>query len=166
MVVTFDVNSEKADVFRVILSSGKDAFFAADNVVPLSDIEIVEIDLERVSGEHPATMKVLAKIADGIANFFNQDERAVLYYYCDDVLEIPSGNSRHAGIWPQEYLSQLFGRMFQRHISLHPPKEEIVDVEIQIMQGNRPIIMHLIARAKHMTYVERIKDYVVKNYGK
>lgn len=166
MIVSFDVNSERDDVFRVVLSSGKDAFFAADDVVPFSEIEIVEIDLERVRGVHPASIKVLTKIADGIANFFLQDERAVLYYYCDDAMDIPSGSSRHEDIWPQEYRSQLFSRMFQRHMSHHPQEEEIVDVTIQIMQGDRPILMHLISRAEHMRQVEMVKDYIMQNYGK
>lgn len=166
MVVSFEVCTDSNDTFRVVLSSGKDAFFTAAEAIPHSEIEIVEIDLERISGTRPATLKTLMKIAEGIADFFNQDDHVILYYYCDDTSDIPSGSSRHTDIWPQEYRSQLFSRMFQRQVVRHALEEDIVDVIIRIQQGDRPVIMHLIARAKHKHYVETLQAYIMHNYGK
>lgn len=53
MLISFDVQNDFGDVFRVSLSSGEDAYFATSDVIRDCDIdiEIVEIDLERIQGE-------------------------------------------------------------------------------------------------------------------
>lgn len=164
MIVSFDISTETQDVFRVVLSSGEDCFFAGKDVYELLDnkVEIVEIDLERISGNTPASINTLMKISEVIGNYFLQNNKAVLYYYCDDMNDIPVGNNR--GLWPQQYRSELFGRMFQRRV--RGMNSDIVDVIVLLQQESRPIYMHLIARSAHQKYIEALKDYIVSNYGK
>lgn len=168
MKIVFDVEALEGDVFRVILSSGDDAFFASERFFEAKgiDVDIVEIDLERVKGENPATLSVLRSIADGIGRCFMHNQRAVLYYYCDDMNDVPSIGVRNQGMWPQEYRSQLFGLMFRRYVEQNNLSEDIVDVSITIQQDARPLYMHLIARNKHVAYLEQLKEYIIENFGK
>lgn len=166
MVVSFDVRTASNDVFRVSLSSGKDAFFATDDVMHESalDVEIIEIDLERIEGHHSADIRTLRAIADGIGRCFNQNSKAVLYYYCDE-LDLPIISRHHKGEWPQEYRSQLFSRMFQRYAT-EAGVLDVIDMTVEIMQGDRPVFMHLIARECHRSSLEILKNYIITNYGK
>lgn len=166
MIVFFDIHTETDDLFRVTLSSGEDAFFATAEVLQelKSDIDIIEIDLERIRGTHNANLKTLRLIADRIGQCFQQNEKAALYYYCDE-MELPIENPRRLGEWPQEYRSQLFSSMFKRYVQ-NNGLDSIADVTIMIMQGNRPIYMHLIARECHQKQLESFKNYISKNYEK
>lgn len=166
MVVSFDVKTDTNDIFRVSLSSGEDAFFATEDVMQDAalDVEIIEIDLERIEGSHSADIKTLRVIADGIGRCFSQNSKAVLYYYCDE-LDLPVVSHHHEREWPQEYRSQLFSRMFQRYAS-KAGIIDVVDMTVEIMQGDRPIFMHLIARECHRSSLEVLRNYIIKNYGK
>ena len=129
MVVSFDIEAETGDCYRVILSSGEDAFFAGQWINDLfnNEIEIVEIDLERLSGNNATSLNTLKLIADGIGNCFRQNDKAILYYYCDDLMDVPK-SQRKNDMWPQEYRSQLFGLMFKRFVSQHET-EDIKDIK-------------------------------------
>lgn len=166
MLISFDVQNDFGDVFRVSLSSGEDAYFATSDVIRDCDIdiEIVEIDLERIQGEHKADLRTLEIIADGIGRCFFQNTKAVLYYYCDEQ-ELPVVSARHTTVWPQEYRSQLFSKMFQRYTQKENTTD-IIDLTVQIMQSERPIFMHIIARECHRSYLEVLKNYIIQNYGK
>lgn len=166
MRVFFDVESDSSDLFRIILSSGDDAFFVQEELSEVvgNEVEIVEIDLERISGNNQANIKTLSLIAEGIATCFMQNKKAVLYYYCDDLSDVPGQSQNHI-MSPQEYRSRLFANMFRRFMS-SKSNEDIRDIEIVINQGDRPLFMHIIARACHMPVVERLKEYVITNYGK
>ncbi|MBQ0020772.1 MAG: hypothetical protein KBT39_09660 [Bacteroidales bacterium] len=166
MVISFDVKTDTNDVFRVSLSSGEDAFFATENVMQETalDVEIIEIDLERIEGHHNADIRTLRIIADGIGRCFSQNSKAILYYYCDEI-ELPIISQHHSEKWPQEYRSQLFSRMFQRYAS-KAGDLDIIDMTVEIIQGDRPIFMHLIARECHRSCLETLKNYITTNYGK
>ncbi len=166
MRVTFQVTSESNDVYQVTLSSGKDAFFATEDVCAqfCNDVEIVEIDLDRVSGNNPTSLQTLSLISEGIARYFSTNNKAVLYYYCDDLDDVPK-SSRKGDVWPQEYRSHLFSLMFQRYL-LSQDIKDVIDVTIMINQGQRPIYMHIIARKAHMHYINIVKTYIIDNYGK
>ena len=166
MKVSFCIKAETGDEYLVSLLSGDDAFFATNDVAfSLGDeIEIVEIDLARVSGSNPTTAHTLSLISEGIARYFSMNEKAVLYYYCEDMADVPK-SSRKEDMWPQEYRSHLFSLMFQRYLLNHGI-QDIIDVTIVIEQGTRPLFMHLISRKEHSHYIERIKTYIIDNYGK
>lgn len=166
MRISSDFTSESGDIYRVILSSGEDTFFVGDDVRDLvgSNIEIVEVDLERISGNSKTTPSVLYKIADLIGSFMEQDNDCVLYFFCDDISPIPQIKA-HRNIWPQEYRSRLFSSMFE-HYTLQHKNLSATDITIVIDAVGRPIYMHLIAREKHLPFVDTIKQYVMNNYGK
>lgn len=126
----------------------------------------MEIDLERISGTNPASMRTLGKIAEGIAHCFEQNEKAILYYFCDDMNEIPVIGRGKETMWPQEYRSALFSKMFQRHVTRNQHAVDIVDVAVVINQGGRPLYMHLIARVCHSKYIDKLKEYISDNYAK
>ena len=168
MVFSFNVIADTGDVFRVILSSGEDAFFATPEICSLlnNEIEIVEIDLERVTGSAPTSLKTLTKISEGIAHCFEQNKKAVLYYFCDDLSEVPSIGDSKIGMWPQEYRSLLFSRMFERYALNTSMEDSVTDVEVVIYEDTRPLYMHLIARTCHSRYIEALKAYITSRYSK
>lgn len=166
MVISFDVKTETNDIFRVSLSSGEDAFFSSNDLMHevSLDVEIIEIDLERIKGNNSADIRALKVIADEIGRCFSQNHKAILYYYCDE-MELPIVSKHHEYEWPQEYRSQLFSRMFQRYAQ-KAGVFDIIDMTIEIMQGDRPIVMHLIARECHRSCLDILKTYIIDNYGK
>lgn len=168
MVISFEINSGTEDSYRIILSSGEDAFFAQPDIIKElgNEVELVEIDLERTRGNNPTSIQTLYKIAEGIAKLFQQNEKAILYYYCDDLAEIPYVGSKHSSMWPQEYRSELFGRMFQRQVQLLSIQDELQDITVVIHQGDRPLYVHIIARKIHTQYIDVVKKYLTDNYGK
>lgn len=166
MRFSFEVTSELGDLYAIHLTSGEDGFFVRQQIASLIDepIEIVEIDLERLSGNNSASMKTLQAIVTGIARFFRQNDRAVLYYYCDE-LDVEQMRKNKKDMWPQEYRSHLFEMLFQRYCQQHQ-ELDILDTKIVIYQSDRPLYMHIIARAEHSGYLAVIRDYIVSNYGK
>lgn len=168
MVVSFDIVESTENSYRIILSSGEDAFFAQPDLLQElgPEVELVEIDLERTCGTQPTSVLTLQKIAEGIAQLFLQNEKAILYYYCDDMLEVPTKSDKHRDMWPQEYRSELFGRLFRRHVSRFDMQNDVRDVEVVIYQGNRPLFIHIIARSCHLAYLEHVKRFLIDNYGK
>ena len=166
MTFSFTVTSKTGDMYKVSLLSGDDAFFAKGDILNIvgENIEIVEIDLDRIKGNSQTDTAVLSKIADGIANYFISNEKVVLYYYCDDLAELPASPKR-GEMWPQEYRSMLFSLMFKRYLIRHDISD-VIDVTIMIEQGPRPLLMHLIARKKHQKYLDLVRSYIIDNYGK
>lgn len=166
MKISFNVTSEEEDVYLVTLSSGEDAFFSTKDVCDELglNLEIVEIDLERLSGDNPTTIRTLSLISERIGRTFLMNPKAVLYYYCDDLAEVPKSN-RKDNMWSQEYRSHLFSIMFQRFLIKHNALD-IIDITLMIEEDCRPLYMHLIARKEHQKYVEIIKAYIMNNYGK
>lgn len=162
----FRVESPEGDTYEISLSSGVDAFFATQDVCKelSNEFEIVEIDLERLSGDNPTSPHTLSLITEQIGRFFLQNNKAILYYYCDDLAEVPKSN-RKQDMWPQEYRSQLFSIMLQRYVVSHSVYD-LIDENIMLDQGGSPIYMHLIGRAEHANYIQLVKQYILTNYGK
>ena len=50
----------------------------------LGSIEILDISLERVSGNTPTSPNVLFDISNFIAGVLNDNPETILYFYCDD----------------------------------------------------------------------------------
>lgn len=162
----FRVESPDGDVYQVTLSSGVDAFFATKDVCDelSNEFEIIEIDLDRISGEHSTTPYTLSLIAEGIGDYFLQNSKAILYYYCDDLADVPMSD-RKQDMWPQEYRSQLFSLMLRRYVITHSIFD-MIDEDVMLLQDTRPIYMHLIGRAEHKHFIEAVKQYIMTNYGK
>jgi len=166
MRFSYEIEANLVDVYRVSLTSGEDAFFDTADVELLlnKDIEIVEIDLERINGTGKTSLRILEQIADGIANFIRQNSKSMLYYYCDDLSEIPF-SGRNRDISPQEYRSRIFSLMFNRYTSKYKDLD-LFDITIEINEDGRPLFMHLIAGRQYSDYVETVSRYILNNYGK
>lgn len=166
MKYIFRVEAPEGDVYQISLASGLDAFFATEDVCAdlSSEFEIIEIDLERISGDTPTTPYTLSLITEEIGKYFLQNNKAILYYYCDDMADVPK-SGRKQDMWPQEYRSKLFSHMLQRYVVSHSIFD-MIDEDIMLEEGTRPIYMHLIGRAEHKHYIEVVKRYIITNYGK
>lgn len=168
MVISFDIVAEEGDVYRVLLSSGEDAFFGSSEIDVLvgQEVEIIEIDLERLSGCNPASLKTLWEISNSIFRCIKQNDKAVLFYFCDDMNEIPVIGKGKEDMWPQEYRSLLFHKMFQRYVMQNHVSEDYVDISVVINEDSRPLYMHFISRSEHVHYVNMLKEYISSNYSK
>ena len=87
---------------------------------------------------------------------FEENETVVLYFYCDDMHDIPR---RNTNISPQKFRSDLFTRMFERYISMKH-KTDIVNTPIIIQTEDRDIYIHLIAKNNHMSFVNTVKSII------
>ncbi|MBQ0019659.1 MAG: hypothetical protein KBT39_03955 [Bacteroidales bacterium] len=126
-------------------------------------VEVVEITLYRMKGINHTPLKTLDKITDIIAKSFLENENAILYFYCDDLAELPSVKKN---IRPQEYRSRLFSSLFERYIRKNN-LSDIINYPITIFDVEGvPMRIHLFARECHSKYVEIISNDLIDNYSK
>lgn len=90
----------------------------------------MKVSFNVTSGDNPTTIQTLSLISEGIGRTFLMNPKAVLYYYCDDLAEVPK-SYRKDYMWPQEYRSHLFSIMFQRFMIKHNALD-IIDVTLMI----------------------------------
>lgn len=168
MKVSVSLLSDQGDEYRISLASAEDGRLSDSMRMVLYEnrIEIVEVILERVKGAGLTNNATLSKIACVIADLFMDNENMVVFFYCDDMGEIPNiRKSRHKDMLPQEYRSQLFTAMFNRYMTIHNAVG-IVNFPMQIGDGRYKSFIHFIARERHRKYVELIKEDVIEGYGK
>ena len=164
MQTSFSVNTSTGDILRVGLSTADDGFLSPGVSLLLSDlhIEIIEVSLERMGGNDSVGIRTLLKVSEIIANFLMENENGILFYYCDDLLDIPLSNHK---LLPQEYRNTLFSDLFDFYVQHHAIKG-LRDITIQINAIDRPLFMHFIARDKHMTIIEKIAQDRKASYSK
>ena len=156
MDITFSICSGIEDEYRITLSPFEISLFP-DNLKPLLDgIELTDITLERMKGTNTTNLTILLKISNIIGEVFEENENVVLYFYCDDMHDIPR---RNTNISPQKFRSDLFTRMFERYISMKH-KIDIVNTPIIIQTEDRDIYIHLIAKNNHMSFVNTVKSII------
>lgn len=123
----------------------------------LGEIKILDITLERVSGEGYFNLGILSKISTFIAGVLLDNDNAILYFYCDDVHDV---KRRDMTISPQKFRNDLFSVMFKRYVQANPTKS-IVDTTITA-HADRDIYIHLIAKRKHNKQVDIIRENIEK----
>ena len=163
MKFSVSIKSDAGDTYYVYLAP-LDAGIEYDlNLRSYSDVEVYQIVLDRETGTNTTDIHVLNDISDFIAKVFLGNDNLILYYYCDDIQEIPSSN--HV-ILPQEYRNRLFSTMISRYLQQHDSLD-IVDTPISIIDavGNAQYI-HFISRLDHLPVVDDIVRFVVEHYGK
>lgn len=126
-------------------------------------VEIVEVILDRELGKGLAGMALLDNISSVIANLFIENKNAILFFYCDDLNEIPRCRTRN--ISPQEYRSDLFSLMFERYVTKHGI-QSVHDVTIRINAIDHCLFFHFISRAEHMDLIDEIKEDFAATYSK
>lgn len=126
-------------------------------------LEVIDINLIRLKGRNATSLHTLSEITEIIAQVFIENENTILYFYCDDMTEIPH-TQKH--ILPQEYRSQLFSLLFERYIKRHGITHvHNHPVRINDVDG-LPMIIHLFARDAHKQYVDIIKYDLITNWSK
>ena len=126
-------------------------------------IEIVEVVLDREVGTGMVGMTLLNKISSVVANMFMENKNAILFFYCDDLNEIPRCRTRN--ISPQEYRSNLFSLMFERYVTKHGI-QSVHDVTIRINAIDHCLFFHFISRDEHMDLIDEIKEDFAATYSK
>jgi hypothetical protein len=157
MDISVSINSKLNDEYRIILSP-----FNLD-IIPYEvqellgdDIEIVDVTLERVKGINPTDIGILLKISNIIGEILNDNGNLILYFYCDDMHDIPR---RDKALTPQKFRSLLFSRMFDKYI-LSNGITNMINTPIEI-KADRHIYIHLISRDTHLNYVNAIKNAIM-----
>ena len=90
MKVTHPIKTSEGDEYLVLIESmAMDTLFDEEDIAFLNGVNLVEITLERVSGNHKTTAKVLTEISQFIAGVINDNSNSILYFYCDDMHDIP-----------------------------------------------------------------------------
>lgn len=139
--------------------------FLQDEVFEYLDkdgIEIVEILLDRVKGSGKTSIAVLSEMSEIIFRLFNNNENIIIYFFCDDLNEIPNTQKK---VSPQAYRSRLFSSMFERFVR----KQKIDDIEnisISIEALGRTEYLHFIVRSHHLKYIDYIQKNIENTYTK
>ena len=155
MKVTYPVSDNSGNEDLVLIESFDNASFPEELDGRLKGIEILNITLERVSGETHTNASILSKISTFIAGILADNKNAVLYFYCDDIHDV---KHRNPAISPQKFRNDLFSAMFKRYVQTHE-LQGIVDTTITA-RAERDIYIHLIAREYHLRQVNAIRTAI------
>lgn len=125
-----------------------------------------EIYLERLGNVQKVTpIKLLNRISHLIATFFLGHPKAILYYQCDDISEVPmSFNKKKTGILVQEYRNRLFTTLFEKvskELSV-----AVVDTPIYIDACGNDIYIHLMSREVHVDLARKISEDIHEGFDK
>lgn len=156
MDLSFDIKNSEGDHIMVALS-----YYDAETVSIITtdprslSLIFYDVTLIRKSGDGYIGRKMLNAITFTLARFMEENQDAVLCFYCDadtDVLR------NHSGMYPQEYRSRLFSRMFESYIKTHPHinlMNRCVAIDDQFNPANRRFA-HFICRSEHEKAVDSI----------
>lgn len=137
--------SSTGDVYHITLSENN-GVLSSETINVLNDVDVVGIELRRLAGNNVTGQEVLAAIESTIAEFFIENENAILCYYCDFIDPIPHTSKN--SMPPQEYRSRLFDRMFQRYSKQHGITNVRLSV-VEINGINEKYYFHVIYREDH-----------------
>lgn len=161
MKVTQPFRTTEGSEYLVLIESFTKSILPDDIIAELERIDIVNIALERVSGECITKPNILFDISNFIAGFLLDNENSILYFYCDDINDIPR---RNKSITPQKYRSDLFTKMFDRYTSTHS-MEDFIDNPLEF-KTDRDVYIHLIARDTLLPHVDIIKEALIEMSAK
>lgn len=125
-------------------------------------LDIISIELVRISGKGFTSIRTLSVIEQIIADAFKSNPTSVLFYYCDFLNPIPSTSKT---IPPQEYRSRLFSLMCQRYLSSHGI-HDISEVIIEVDGLDEPYFFHMICRNEHLPRVQHLAAHLKEGFEK
>lgn len=120
-----------------------------------------DVTLVRKAGHGYVGYKVLFTISDVLARFMDENEDAVLCFYCDADTDV---RRNHGDMLPQEYRSILFSRMFDMYVKSHNRlgyTNHRVEIEDPCNKNNRQYA-HFICRNEHLGAVDTIGKILMK----
>lgn len=117
MDLSFDIMNQKGDQIMVALSYYDYETIRVFSSDPLTlTLVFYDVTLVRKAGEGYVGNKMLFAVSDVLAKFMDENEEAVLCFYCDADTDV---HRNHMDLLPQEYRSQLFSRMFEMYVKSH-----------------------------------------------
>ncbi len=149
MDISFSIQNQKGDQVMVALSCydyETIALFSSD-ILTLT-LVFYDVALVRMTGENFVDYKILFAVSDILAKFMEENDNAVLCFYCDADTDVPRN---HTKMSPQEYRSNLFSRMFEMYIRSKSLKH-FVNHRIEIENTENPLntqFAHFICRTEH-----------------
>ena len=169
MNYSFFISTRNGDEYRVMLSDADVSMLAQQvrDILITNDIDISEIIIDRLKGGESTAQEVLHAITGRIADLFADNGNLILYYSCDDMNPIPSRNTKGSNkeLSVQEYRSKLFSHIFDSYMVSHQVSG-FTNTPIIICGEGYSQFMHLIARDKHQSIVDSIKNDVLEGWGK
>lgn len=149
MDLSFDIVNSEGDQIMVALSYYDPVNVNAVSTDPMAlTLSFYDVTLVRKSGTGYVGYKMLFAVSDVLAKFMDENDNAVLCFYCDAHTDV---RRSHDHLLPQEYRSQLFSRMFEMYIKSHRFYDLVnhrVMIEDPEDNGNRQFA-HFICRKKH-----------------
>lgn len=159
MDISFDIYNDKGDQVRVALSYYDTESIQAFTNDPLTlTLVFYDVTLIRVSGEEPVGVKTLKTICDVLFRFMNDNDNAVLCFYCDDLTDIPRRNNE---LSPQEYRSRLFSKMFDMYVKSNNVAG-IVNYCIKIEDATLPRFAHFISSERYLPAVKLLENIIME----
>ncbi len=166
MDISFDIiDGKKGDQLRIALSyydSEILSHFSSD-LLTLT-LVFYDVTLVRESGKGYVGYKMLYAVSETLAKFMNENEDAILCFYCDAMTDL---KRNHAAISPQEYRSRLFSRMFDKFTKDHQINK-YTNHSVRIEVDDNPLnsqFAHFICRKEHESAVEKIET-ILKDIDK
>ncbi len=156
MKVTYPIRAVNGDEYLVRIESFNREMLPDDVKALLGSIEILDISLERVSGNTPTSPNVLFDISNFIAGVLNDNPEIILFFYCDDIHDV---DRRNKSITPQKYRSRLFSRMFDHYTHSHVINY-IVNTPLEF-KTDKDVYIHFISKQEHLKYVDAIKNTIL-----
>lgn len=117
MDISFDIRNSEGDCVLVALSyydSETIEHFSTD-LLALT-LVFYDVTLIRKTGTGYVGSKILYAVTDVLARFLDENDDAVLCFYCDADTDV---QRNHKDLLPQEYRSRLFSRMFDKYTKSH-----------------------------------------------
>lgn len=156
------LSTDEGDVYHITLSEDT-VLFSQDTLKIINGVKVIGIDLRRLVGSSPTGHDMLAAIEKVIADFFQEYDNVMIFYYCDFINPIP--HTKKTSMPPQEYRSNLFRLMFERYVSLH----DIDDVHLSVITAkgiDDTYYFHLIYRECHAHLAPVISQDIKEGYSK
>lgn len=158
MDISFDIYNDKGDQVRVALSYYDIESLQAFSNDPLTlTLVFYDVTLVRISGEGTVGVKVLKTICDVLFRFMDDNDNAVLCFYCDDLTDVAR---HHTELTPQEYRSRLFSRMFDMYVKANNVTS-IINYGIKIDDDNCPRFAHFITPEKYLANVKILANTIM-----
>lgn len=147
MKVTFSIKDTEGNELKVSLCSfNPEASKEIQDVLGTTDL--IDISLER-NGNGYIESKMLVSMVEIICDFLQDNKDCILYYYCDEINEIPRMR-RTKTLSPSEYRNKLFTLLFKKEQKSHTELPIIDrDIEIDSEQGQSHI---------HLIYFQYLED--------
>lgn len=158
MDISFDIENRKGDRLRVALS-----FYDTDAIRVFSSdpetlsLKFFDVTLIRIAGDGYAGMRSLNAVSEILGRFLDENDDAVLCFYCDDTTDIIRN---HNDLSPQEYRSKLFSRMFDKYSgSRH--NNTYINRTIRFIIEDHCRFTHFICRPEHQEAVDILGEVLL-----